>query len=170
MTLNEIMNMKNYDDIMLKPLNDREWRIFIDNLLTADEIYLQYGEEVSAELLKTIQKKVPGIIYYSVYSQEPHKMVGYIAVAPDDRDYLEFHIFKEYRNKGYGTRAITEFIDLFFSGELTGRKGKELVAELLPENTEAFHLLKKLGFTEEAEKREATATTAEMIRLVLKRK
>jgi len=171
MKLSEIMNMRIFDGINLKPLNDREWRLFIDKLLEAGEIYLQYGEEVSAELLKTIQKRVPGIIYYSIYSQEPYTMVGYIAIAPDDKNYLEFHIFKEYRNQGYCKQALSEFIEMYFSGELTGKKEKELYADVLPENAASIKILNAFGFVEveDSGRKQSSGSEKSMKRFVLKK-
>ena len=133
----------------LRSMSDMDYKNYVEHIIEADELYLQYGYEKSEWLLEAIQEMRPGVIYYSVFDGEKDEMVGYVGIAPQNNN-LEFYIFAEHRNKGYGTLAVRSFADACFSGLITGEEIKEVVGEALWENQASIRLLEKADFKQKA--------------------
>lgn len=132
-------------NIRFKSMNKTDWGNYYSHVVEANELYIQYGMNPSEELLEWIQNPDPAVVYYSIHSTIHDVMVGYIGVVPKTGN-LEFYIFKEYRRHGFGSEAIDMFSKMFFSGDITGKKEDEMVAEILTDNDASIRLLEKAGF------------------------
>lgn len=136
-------------NLELRSMSDLDYKNYVEHVIEADELYLQYGYERSEWLLDAIQEMNPGVIYYSVFDGEKDEMVGYVGITLQDNN-LEFYIFAEHRNKGYGALAAICFVDACFGGLITGETIKEVVGETLWENQASIRLLEKAGFKKKA--------------------
>lgn len=143
-----IINIPN-SNLELRSMSDLDYKNYVDHIIEADELYLQYGYEKSEWLLDAIQEMNPDVIYYSVFDGNKDEMVGYVGITPQNNN-LEFYIFAEHRNKGYGTLVVRCFVDACFAGLITGEEIKEVVGETLCENQAAIRLLEKSGFKKKA--------------------
>ena len=127
---------------------------FISDLLASNDVYFLLGMPYSDELLEVIDFHSSGVVYYSIFLKDTQPMVGYIGIFPyeDEPAYgeIEFYIFHDYRRQGFCTEAMTAYIDSFFSGVLTGVKGKRVAAETLSENKPVMCLLGSFGFEKES--------------------
>ena len=136
-------------NLELRSMSDLDYKNYVEHVVESDELYLQYGYEKSEWLLDAIQEMNPGVIYYSVFDGDKDEMVGYMGITPQSNN-LEFYIFAEHRNKGYGTLAARCFVDACFGGLITGEEIKEVVGETIWENQSAIRLLEKAGFKKQA--------------------
>ena len=127
---------------------------YLSDLLSTNDFYFQYGEPYSDELLNFIDFHSTGVIYYSIFLKNTQTMVGYIGILPHEYDpahgEIEFYIFHDYRKQGLCKEAMTAYIDSFFTGSLTGIKGKQVAAETLMENEAVMKLLENMGFERES--------------------
>ena len=127
---------------------------YLSDLLSANDFYFQYGEPYSAELLEAIDFHSTDVVYYSIFLKNTQTMIGYIGILPykNDPEYgeIEFYIFHDYRRQGFCKEAMTAYIDCFFTGSLTGVRGKQVVAETLMENEAVMKLLENTGFERES--------------------
>lgn len=141
--------MKNYSsfEIELREVTDGDWEIYVSHVVSANEVYVQYGYEQTEELIECISTMTSGVVYYGVYLKKDNTLVGYVGINPET-DNLEFYIFKEYRQREIATLATKALIDSYFAGDVTGRAENTIMAGTLSENTIAIRLLAKLGFQE----------------------
>ena len=127
---------------------------YLSDLLSTNDFYFQYGEPYSDKLLNFIDFHSTGVIYYSIFLKNTQTMVGYIGILPHEYDpaqgEIEFYIFHDYRRQGLCKEAMTAYIDSFFTGSLTGVKGKQVAAETLMENEVVLKLLESFGFKRES--------------------
>ncbi len=130
-------------------MTDGDWNNYVRHVVAANELYFQYGCEQTDELIECISMKTPEVVYYSVYLKAEDVMVGYVGITPET-DNLEFHIFKEFRQRAFGTKAVKLLIDAYFSGRVTGQLEKVIEAETLYENKASVRLLEKTGFEKAA--------------------
>lgn len=136
-------------NLELRSMSDLDYKNFVEHVIEADELYLQYGYEKTEWLLDAIQEMYSGVNYYSVFDGDKDEMVGYVGIASQNNN-LEFYIFEEHRNKGYGTLAVRCFVYACFGGLITGETIKEVMGETLCENQAAIRLLEKSGFKKKA--------------------
>ena len=139
------MTKTNGHNIRFEIMSKADWSNYLSHVVEANELYIQYGMNPSEELLEWIQNPDPAVFYYSIHSIIHDVMVGYVGVVPKSGN-LEFYIFREYRRQGFGFEAIDMFSRMFFSGDITGKKENELVAETLTDNEPSTRLLEKAGF------------------------
>lgn len=120
------------------------------HLTDSEEFFMQFGIRMTDEILECIDFHSSGVLYYTAFSKESGKMIGYVGLLPykdsDGVGELEFHIFREYRNNGYCTEASKALLKAYFDGSLTDEPGKQVVAETMPENKATRKVLEKLGF------------------------
>lgn len=139
---------------LLPSEDERDLESFTSDLLLTDDFYFQYGVPYSDELLRAIDFHSSGVIYYSVFLKGTRTMVGYVGVLLDEDDSaygeIEFYIFRDFRRQGFCKEALTAFTDAFFTGALTGVKGKQAIAETLTKNEAVIKLLENMGFEREA--------------------
>lgn len=109
-------------------------------------MFIQYGTEPEEETLAMLIKPVPGVLYYSIFDKQSNEMVGYIGVAEEFDDNLEFYIFQEHRGKQYLNEILLLFTDAYLNGELTGNQHTVIVAECLIDNWICEKVLKNNGF------------------------
>ena len=143
-----IINIPN-SNLELRSMSDLDYKNYVEHVIEADELYLQYGFERSEGLLEAIQEMNPDVIYYSVVDGDKDEMVGYVGISPQN-DNIEFYIFANHRNKGYGTIAVRCFVDACFCGLITGETINKAVGETLWENQASIRLLEKVGFKKSA--------------------
>lgn len=127
---------------------------YISDLRSTDDFFFQYGEPYSDELLEAIDFHSTNVAYYSIFLKNTQTMVGYIGIHPyeDEPAYgeIEFYIFHNYRGQGFCKEAIAAYADSFFSGSLTGVKGRRILAETLTENEVVIKLLESMKFERES--------------------
>lgn len=130
----------------LREMSEADYGIYVDKVIEQGEVYLQYGEESTEEIIELIQIMNWAVVYYSIFDSLTNTLVGYVGITPET-DNLEFHIFKEHRQKGYGAAAVECFAKAYLDGLITGEKKDEVIATTLSENAASINLLKKIGFT-----------------------
>lgn len=134
--------------------DDRDLEIYVSHLKEEDCFLYQYGEDYSEELEEAISFDSGYVIYYSIFLKDTDIMVGYIGILPlEDGERsgdLEFHVYKEFRQNGFGYEAATAILDRFVSGELAGEKPNLLTATIIHGNLASASLLEKLDFTKVA--------------------
>ncbi len=135
--------------IILRGINKDDWNNYVNHVIDADEIYVQYGCEPTPGLIDYIHEPTPEVIYYSIIDIAANEMVGYIGILEENNS-IEFYIFKEYRKNNYCTEALELFIKSYLDGDMTGTKHNEIVGETLLKNEASIHILKKAGFEKEA--------------------
>ncbi len=136
-------------EIELRNMTAADWNNYVFQVVKADELYLQYGQEPTEELIECINTMTPNVIYYSVYLKQKNIMVGYVGVTPETSN-LEFYVFREFRKMGIGTDAVNLLIWLWFSGKITGKRETKIEAETLSQNLASIRLLEKLEFQRDA--------------------
>lgn len=138
------------DRLILRPSDDaRDLADYLSHLETANEYFIQYGEERSDWLIAAIDFHSAPVCYYTVFRKDTGAMVGYVGVTSlqeEETGNLEFYIFREYRRNRYAYEALTALLDRFFDGTLTGKKNHTVIAETLAENEPSIRLLETLGF------------------------
>lgn len=137
------------DSIELKNMRDDDWDNYINHVISSDEIYVQYGYEPTRELIEQIQTRTPGVKYYSIFLKMCGEMIGYVGILPETGE-VEVYIFREFRERGYGSQAVAMVIDAYFNGIITGKKETRVEAETLCGNEASSRLLEKLGFQRNA--------------------
>lgn len=152
-------NLKEQTDITTERLNiipsdeERDLQLYLDDLMKKDEFLFQFGMPYSKELFEMIDFHSAPVIYYTIFLRETGAMIGYIGLTVSEHNTecgdLEFYIFKDYRRCGYCSEAVKAFSNAFFSGELSGTKGKTVTAETLSENDAVKRMLEGLGFKRE---------------------
>ena len=142
--------MKNIytERLVLREMTEDDFRVYLNHLTEADEVFVQYGIEPTEELLNEISM-FPDMLYYSIIEKASGDTVGYIEIH-EESDNLAFYIFKEYRRRGYCSEALAVFAQAYLSGEMTGRAHDMIVAETLDQNIPCIKLLEKAGFCREA--------------------
>lgn len=152
-------NKVHYDDIVTERLilrqssDDRDLENYLSHIKSADEFFIQYGQEYSDELCGMIDFHSSGVIYYSVFLKETETMVGYVGVLPyrdSNSGEIEFYIFKEYRQNHYASEALSALIEWYLSHELNNKSPKKIIAETLSENEPSCKLLERIGFDKKA--------------------
>lgn len=101
---------------------------------------------------------------FAIHLKENNKMIGTIQLTAESTAmgsyYLEYYIFEEYRNKGYGTEVINGLVDAAFSKKLVGAKRcpfryfsllenidvRFIRCTIRPDNEISIHTIKKCGF------------------------
>ena len=144
------MEMRTSRLLLLPSSDNRDLADYKKHLTDADEFFMQFGLRMTDEILDAVDFHSSGVIYYTVFSKKTREMVGYVGILPygmsDGIGELEFHIFREHRNKGYCAEASRALLEAFFDGSLMGKPGKSVVAETMPENIPTCRVLEKLGF------------------------
>lgn len=139
---------------LLPSVEERDLNSYTSDLLLTNDFYFQFGQPYSDELLESIDFHSTGVIYYSVFLKGTWTMIGYVGILLDEDDpaygEIEFYIFRDFRRQGFCKEALTAFTDAFFTGSLTGVKGKQVIAETLTENESVIKLLENMGFEREA--------------------
>ena len=143
------MNEKAFEKTRIAPMNGEDWKNYVAHVTGADEIYFQYGEEASDELIGCIREPTEGVLYYSIISKDTNAMTGYVGITLENSN-VEFYIFKEYRRRGYASEALAGFINAYMDGEITGKAEESVIAETLSVNAASIGLLEKLGFQKQA--------------------
>ena len=144
----ELKEMKT-ERITLREINKEDWNNYVNHVIDADEIYVQYGYEPTPGLIDYIQEPTPEVIYYSIIDNAANEMVGYIGILEENNS-IEFYTFKEYRNNNYCTEALKLFVKSYLNGDMTGTQHNEIVGETLSKSEASIHILKKAGFEKEA--------------------
>ena len=144
------MEMRTARLILLPSSDERDLAEYKGHLTDAAEFFMQFGLRMTDEVLEAIDFHSSDVIYYTAFSKATKAMIGYVGILPyemsDGVGELEFHIFREHRGKGYCAEASEALMGAFFGGSLTGKPGKTIVAETMPENIPACHVLERLGF------------------------
>ena len=133
------------DRLILREISDEEWDNYYNHVTEADEIFVQYGREPTADLLEFIKHPTPDVIYYSIILKDTEEMVGYIGI-PEYSSSIEYYIFREYRHNSYAYEALTAFVDAYLDGLITPDKKSSVSAEVVFDNEASDRLLKKAGF------------------------
>ena len=103
--------------------------------------------DMTDELLEQADFESNGVECYAIFFKDTGKMIGYVGLCPEgDEADIEFHIFKDYRNKGYCKEAATRLINAYFEGETGLIPGTRVTASTLLENEPAKGLLRSIGF------------------------
>lgn len=139
----------NTERLVMRPITLDEWTNYHDHIVEADEVFLQYGEEPSEEVLDILKKPIEGILYYSLLEKETGTMLGLIGIYEPNAN-LEYYTFPEHRNHGYCTEALTAFREAFLDGSMTGTPHEKIVAEIMKENAASRRVLEKTGFEKKA--------------------
>ena len=136
------------DRLILRPSsNSRDLEEYHRHLTTEGDFFLQYGMEMTDELLAQADFESNGVECYTIFFKDTGKMIGYVGLCPEgDEADIEFHIFKDYRNKGYCKEAATRLINAYFDGETGLIPGSRVTASTLLENEPAKGLLRSIGF------------------------
>lgn len=145
MTVNEILSARITNDLLIKPMNEKEWRDYVCAVTEAGGIPAMYGIEPTAEFLKNFQVKNPVIEAYSVHGQDKKGQIGYFGLNVETGR-IECYIYPDERKKGYGTQAMKTFVEMCLDGSITGEKMKKITATVYGENEAADKLLAKTGF------------------------
>lgn len=135
--------------LKLVELTMADWKNYVVHVLEADEIFVQYGVEPDDESIEAIHLPTEEVTYLTVRLAENDEMIGYVGVT-EERDNMEFYIFKEYRRNGYGTEAVAAFTAAYLSGELTGNPHGSAEAVTFHNNEASIGLLEKAGYEKEA--------------------
>lgn len=141
------------DRLILTPLDpEKDQENYISHLTSQNEFFVQYGlpysDDVILEMIEMYSDHE--LIYYSLFLKETQEMVGYVGLrlpsscTPSGN--LEYYIFNEFRNSGYGKEAVKVFCNSFFQGLFTGKPEHEIVAETMTDNTASCKLLESVGF------------------------
>ena len=131
---------------------------FKQALKAAGDFEQYYGIKETEDKYDEIDLRRP--FFYSIKNNG--KFIGYIGFHGEDTALEpEIYIFKQYRNKGYGTRVLKRFVDLAFTDGLvrTSREKKEketvfpekLVSTVRIENEYSKRLMLECGFRENKE-------------------
>lgn len=136
-------------EIELRNMTAADWNNYVFQVVKADELYLQYGQEPTEELIECINTMTPNVIYYSIYLKPMNIMAGYVGITPKTGN-LEFYVFQEFRKMGIGATAVNLLIGLWFSGKITGKRETKIEAETLSQNLASIRLLEKLEFQRDA--------------------
>ena len=134
--------------LLCPSVDQRDLDIYVSHLIAnKEEVYLQYGEPYSEELIDVLDFHSSGVIYYSIFLKDTNTMVGYVGIYPcgDEKGLLEFYIFSEYRRMGYGKEAVLAMVTAFFEGNLTENKGKIITVETLHDNMISRRFLESVG-------------------------
>lgn len=136
------------DRLVLCPSsNSRDLEEYHRHLTTEGDFFFQYGMEMTDELLAPADFESNGVECYTIFLKDTEKMIGYVGLCPEgDEADIEFHIFKDYRNKGYCKEAATRLINAYFDGETKLTPGIRVTASTLLENEPAKGLLRSIGF------------------------
>ena len=131
--------------LTLCEINQDDWENYLNHVIDADEIEIQYGYEATEDLLEEIREPTPGVLYYSIKKTDTGDMVGYIGILERFNN-IEFHIFREHRNKHYCSEALEAFMKAYLNGEMTGVKHKKIIGRTLFENEPSCRVLETAGF------------------------
>lgn len=150
-----------------------EWNEFIDlkiqeEIHNSGEFEFYFGIQEIEERLKklTINEE----LFYSIYESADDKLIGYLGISERfDSWEPEIYIFREFRNCGYGTEALTALLHEFFAGELVvfenGKKINIQVdsvgATVRSENIASRRMMEKVGFLKNEEIAEWLAFVSE---------
>jgi len=52
------------------------------HLTDADEFFMQFGVRMTDEVLECIDFHSSGVLYYTAFSKESEKMIGYVGLLP----------------------------------------------------------------------------------------
>ena len=127
--------------------NSRNLEEYHRHLTTGGDFFFQYGMEMTDELLAQADFESNGVECYTIFFKDTGKMIGYVGLCPEgDEADIEFHIFKDYRNKGYCKEAATRLINAYFDGETKLTPGIRVTASTLLENEPAKGLLRSICF------------------------
>ena len=135
--------------ITLREINKEDWNNYVNHVIDADEIYVQYGYEPEPSLIEYIQNPTPEVIYYSIFLKDTDEMVGYIGITETSNN-IEFYTFKECRNNHYCSEALAVFMKTYLNGNMTGTTHESIVGETLHENEASVHILERAGFIKES--------------------
>ena len=136
-------------NLELREMTESEYSIYVEQVISADEIFDQYGLEPTGWLVDAIREMNPRVIYYTIFDKKLDQMVGYIGITPENNN-IEYYVFKEFRNRGIGTMAAKSFCGAYIDGQITGKPMNEVFAETIYENAASRKLLEKAGFLKTA--------------------
>ena len=136
------------DRLVLRPLTQEDWNIFIDQVFESGECLLQFGYEQTEDFRECVaEPSKDEVIYYTIVLAETDEMIGYVGLAPKSNN-IEFYVFAGQRRKGYAYEAVRAFMDSCIDGVVTGKPHTKFTAETIHDNEPCIGLLKKLGFKE----------------------
>lgn len=130
-------------------LDDR----FKTEIKTAGEFESYYGIRETDEIYDQIRLRKP--LFYCIKIKE--SFVGYVGFNGDENELEpEIYIFKQYRNKGYGSRVLKKFVDMAFKDGLLKENKKEIIPKKLVstvrvENENSRRMMEACGFIENNE-------------------
>ena len=130
-------------------LDDR----FKTEIKTAGEFESYYGIPETDEIYDHIELRKP--LFYCIKIKE--SFIGYVGFNGDENALEpEIYIFKQYRNKGYGSRVLKKFVDMAFKDGLLKENKKaiipkKLVSTVRIENEYSRQMMKACGFVENNE-------------------
>ena len=160
------MTMYSFEELEIFPASS--WKSvgineeFKRALKEAGDFENYYGIEETEDKYDEIDIQRP--LFYSIKNYG--NFIGYIGFHGEDAALEpEIYIFKQYRNKGYGTRVLKRFVDIIFSDGLIKTSGEEgeketvlpdkLVSDVRVENEYSKKMMLACGFREN---KEAAAT------------
>ena len=141
------------DRLLLRPASeDRDLREYLVHLNDAEDCILLYGEPFSKELEREIYDNADNEMTYSVFLRDTQTMIGSAGFLFEDEEYSEwfvnFWIFREYRQNGYAKEAMSALLDSYFAGTLFPDAEDRIWAQTLDGNKSSERLLHSLGFHE----------------------
>ena len=116
-------------------------------LKNTGEFELYYGISETEEVWDMIDLAHP--LYYSISLDNTY--IGYIGFSTYDEIIYEpeIYLFPEYRNKGYGTKILSYFIDTLSSIGIDDKIIKNFSADVRVENLASQKMIMNCGFIEE---------------------
>lgn len=137
--------------VLLPSSNARDLETYHEHLTTEGDFYYQYGFDMTDDILPKCDFESNGVVCYTLFLKATGEMTGYVGLGDrgEGTANLEFHIFKDHRNKGYCKEAAARYLEAYFNGELSTISGDRVVAETFFENEASKAVLLSLGFKSE---------------------
>ena len=153
--------------LILRPVESGDKKLFTYHFKKDGDFFTYSGYEPTGTWIKEFSNR-RGQVYFTIEEKKTKEVIGFIGIDPNEQPatgWMEYYIFKGYRNKGYCKEAVTALVKKALNGklfvpsiesELIGvykRKALKLnairawVSEL---NIPSIKTLESCGFTHEA--------------------